>query len=64
VKKQKIILYLKLNPKGFESLPNIARDVSQIGHYGTGDLELTVNSDKDIEIAKEYITLAYRKVGG
>lgn len=64
VKQQKIILYLKLNPKEFENLPDIARDVSEIGHYGTGDLKLTVDSPEDVEIAKEYITLAYRKVGG
>jgi predicted transport protein len=64
VKTQKIILYLKLNPKELKSLPKNARDVSEIGHYGTGDLELTVNSDEGIEMAKEYITLAYRKVGG
>ncbi len=64
VKTQKVVLYLKLKPKDFKGLPSIARDVSEIGHYGTGDLELTVDSDEDIEIAKEYITLAYRKVGG
>lgn len=64
VKTQKVILYLKLNPKELKSLPKNARDVSEIGHYGTGDLELTVNSDEGFEIAKEYITLAYRKVGG
>ncbi len=64
VKTRKITLYLKLNPKELKGLPKIARDVSDIGHYGTGDLELTVDSDENIEIAKEYITLAYRKVGG
>jgi predicted transport protein len=64
VKKQKVILYLKVNPKEFDSLPDIARDVSEIGHYGTGDLEMTVDSNEDIEVAKEFITLAYRKVGG
>jgi predicted transport protein len=64
VKTQKVILYLKLNPKELKSLPKNARDVSEIGHYGTGDLELTVNSDESIESAKEFITLAYRKVGG
>lgn len=64
VKTQKVILYLKLNPKELKSLPSNARDVSEIGHYGTGDLELTINSEESIEIAKEYITLAYRKVGG
>jgi predicted transport protein len=64
VKKQKVVLYLKLNPKEIKGLPNMARDVSNIGHYGTGDLEFTVDSDGDIEAAKEYITMSYRKIGG
>jgi len=64
VKKQKIILYLKLNPREIENAPSISRDVSEIGHYGTGDFQLTVTSDNDIEIAKEFINLAYQKVGG
>jgi predicted transport protein len=64
VKKQKIDLWLKLNPKEFDELPEIARDVTNIGHYGTGDLHIAVTSQEDIEIAKEYITMAYRKVGG
>lgn len=64
VKKQKVVLWLKLNPKELKSLPAIARDVSEIGHYGTGDLQVTVSSEDDIEIAKEYISMAYRKVGG
>lgn len=64
VKKQKVVLWLKLNPKELKSLPAIARDVSEIGHYGTGDLQITVSSEDDIGIAKEYISMAYRKVGG
>jgi predicted transport protein len=64
VKMQKIILYLKLNPNEIENRPTFSRDVSDIGHYGTGDFELTVSSEAQVEAAKEYITKAYRKVGG
>jgi predicted transport protein len=64
IKTQKIVLWLKLNPKEISKLPNIARDVSNIGHYGTGDLQITVSSPRDIEIAKEFINAAYQKVGG
>jgi predicted transport protein len=64
VKKQKVILYLKLDPNDFSELPENARDVSNIGHYGTGDFELTVNSTEGVEISKEYITMAYHRVGG
>ena len=31
------------DPKG------IAKDVSKIGHFGTGNYEVQVNSDKDLE---------------
>lgn len=64
IQKQKVILYLKLNPKELENLPSNGRDVSEIGHYGTGDLELTLKSEADIDVAKEFITAAYQKVGG
>ena len=64
VKTQKVILYLKLNPKEILNSPRNARDVSNIGHYGTGDLEITVASQEDLEAAKEFINIAYQKVGG
>jgi len=63
-KKQKITLYVKLKPNVIEDLPAIARDVTEIGHYGTGDLEITVKSENDFEAAKQYIEMAYKKVGG
>jgi predicted transport protein len=64
VKTQKVTLWLKLNPRELGQIPKNGRDVSEIGHYGTGDFQLDVGSDEDFETAKEYITLAYRKVGG
>lgn len=64
IKKQKVILYLKLNPKELQSLPSNIRDVSEIGHYGTGDLEVTVSSNGDLEISKQLIGMAYQKIGG
>ena len=64
LQKQRIILYLKLKPKEIKGLPKIARDVSNIGHYGTGDLELSLRSADDFESIKHLIELAYQKVGG
>ena len=61
--RQKLIIYLKLNPADFDELPKIARDVRQIGHYGTGDLEMTIKSIDDLELAKPFIEKAYQKVG-
>jgi predicted transport protein len=64
VMKQQVVLYIKLNPKEIGPLPAIARDTTDIGHYGTGDLEITLKNIEDLEIAKPYIEAAYKKVGG
>jgi predicted transport protein len=64
IQKQNIKLYLKLQPSDVENPPSIYRDVSKIGHYGTGDVEFTIKSQKDIDSVKPFIDLAYRKVGG
>jgi len=64
IQKRKIILFLKLDPKQIEQLPEKARDVTSIGHFGTGDLEITINSIEDFEAAKSYVETAYKKVGG
>jgi predicted transport protein len=61
---QQVCLYVKLNPKEIGQLPQIARDTTDIGHYGTGDLEFTIRKLEDLETAKPFIELAYKRVGG
>ncbi len=63
IQKQKILLFLKLNPKDVIGPVGISRDVSNVGHFGTGDLEITLRSPADLEAAKPYITQAYQTVG-
>ncbi|ASF41314.1 DUF91 domain-containing protein [Halobacillus halophilus] len=55
----KILLYLKVNPEKVELEPGFSRDVKNIGHYGTGDLEIVITKDEDIEKAKHYIDWSY-----
>jgi predicted transport protein len=64
VQKNKVVLYLKLNPAELQPLPQNLRDVRDIGHYGTGDLEVTIKSTAEIDIAKTFVKLAYERVGG
>lgn len=64
VHRQRLLLYLKVDPKQLGTLPDNARDVSEIGHYGTGDLELSIGSEDDVHKAKPYIEMAYQYVGG
>ncbi len=64
IQKQRLLLYLKLNPEEVESIQGISRDVRNIGHYGTGDLELSLKKMEDIDSVKHLLDLAYQKVGG
>lgn len=56
---QTILIYLKIKPKTLDSIPEIARDVTDIGHYGTGDLELRVHNLNDLEVAKPLVRKSY-----
>jgi predicted transport protein len=64
IQHQKIYLFLKLDPKKVTGPPGISRDVSAVGHFGTGDLEITLKSSGDVEAAKPFIKMAYEAVGG
>ncbi|AFL99266.1 hypothetical protein Desde_0821 [Desulfitobacterium dehalogenans ATCC 51507] len=64
IQKNKILLFLKLNPLEFQDLPTNARDVRSIGHYGTGDVEFTLTSKSDIAAMGEFIRKAWERVGG
>lgn len=61
---QRVLLYLKLNPKEISNPPKISRDMTGKGHYGTGDFEISVKNMEDFEIAKPYIVMAYQRLGG
>ena len=59
-----IKLFLKLKANDVESPPKSYRDVTDIGHYGTGDTEFTVCSESEFDQVKPFIEKAYNKVGG
>jgi predicted transport protein len=62
-KKSKLLLFLKIVPSKI-IMPKNGRDVSDIGHYGTGDFELTISTDEDVENSKEFIGVAFENIGG
>jgi predicted transport protein len=43
-------------------LPN-ARDVTSIGHWGTGNLEVPLTSQADLDAVKPFINAAYEGRG-
>lgn len=58
-KKNCLLLYLHVDPAlALATLPK-ARDVTNIGHWGTGNLELTLSTLADLDAAKPYISAAY-----
>ncbi len=61
--KNRLLMYLHLDPAQVAPLPANGRDVGQQGHWGTGDLELALTSQADLDAAKPLILLAYEGRG-
>lgn len=59
IRKDKLMLYLRLNPDTLPLEAGFSRDVRSIGHWGTGDLELTVRNEADFEKAKPLLLRSY-----
>lgn len=58
-KKQELILYLRLDFSKIENPSDKLRDVSNIGHYGTGDTEAIIKTPEDLEDVKDLIEESY-----
>ena len=52
-------LYLKVDPDSVDLVEGFTRDVRKVGHFGTGDLEVTVSNGGDFEKAKPLILMSY-----
>lgn len=59
-----IKLFIKLKSNEIIDPPDFYRDVSNIGHYGTGETEFSVSSEEDFDKIKSFIVSAYNKIGG
>jgi predicted transport protein len=55
----KILVYLKADPNEVELIPGFTRDVTGLGHHGTGDLELQLRTERDLERAGDLLRLSY-----
>ncbi len=58
---KQIIVHTKLNPDSIELEEGFTRDMRNIGHYGTGDLEVSIKTEQDFEKAKPLIERAYNE---
>lgn len=54
-----IHMYLRLNPNNIEFVDGFIRDVTNIGHWGTGRVHVRITSNADFERAKEFALKAY-----
>lgn len=55
-------VFLKLKPDSVDSIPDLSiRDVTNVGHFGTGDVEITIKTLEDLEKAKGLLEQAYNE---
>lgn len=54
-------LWLKLDPGTVNLEKGFSRDVTHVGHWGTGDLEIVVRNSSDLDKAKVLIERAYQE---
>ncbi|OKI09441.1 transporter [Streptomyces sp. CB02923] len=57
--KTKLLVYLKADPQEAGLVPGFTRDVTRLGHHGTGDLEVQLRSERDLERARDLFRLSY-----
>jgi predicted transport protein len=55
----KILVFIKVDPDTVSLAAGFTRDVRNIGHFGTGDLEITIKNNGDLELAKPLIERSY-----
>ena len=58
---KEIVVFLKLDPASVQIEHGFTRDVTYIGHYGTGNLEVTINSEEDVKKVQILISAAYEE---
>jgi predicted transport protein len=56
-----LLLWLDIQPSDLDDPNHIGRDVSQIGHYGTGLVEIKVSDIVELGQALNMITQAYKQ---
>lgn len=57
----KMLVMLKVDPDTVALEEGFSRDVRQIGHWGTGELELTLRTPVDLEKAKALLDRSYHE---
>lgn len=59
IQKNNLVAYLHLDPEKTSLPKGFARDVRDVGHWGTGNVELVLRTQADLDQAKPLLSLAY-----
>jgi predicted transport protein len=59
--KKSLMVYVKLNPDTVRLEDHFTRDVRQIGHWATGDLEITITDKESLAKAQPLLVRAYEE---
>ena len=60
VQAKRIVVAVKCRPTPENLIDGFSRDVRNVGHLGTGDMELTINTMEDFERAKPFLEQSYQ----
>ncbi|MFB7171904.1 DUF5655 domain-containing protein [Streptomyces sp. NPDC056254] len=56
---QEVVVTLRISPKDVELVPGFTRDISQVGHHGTGDVELRLRTEQHLRRAEPLLRMSY-----
>jgi predicted transport protein len=59
VHSKELLAFLKVNPDQVDLMPGFTRDVRSIGHFGTGELEVGISTQEQLEQVKALIAQSY-----
>jgi hypothetical protein len=63
LQKSGLLIWVKLNYSRLENPPYYVRDVSKIGHWGVGNVEIAIDNLEKLQIAKSFIRKSFEENG-
>jgi predicted transport protein len=64
VQKSQLLVFLRIDPRSVTLEEGFSRDVSEIGHHGIGNLELTVKTKADLKNTETLLMRSYDEASG
>jgi predicted transport protein len=56
---RELLVHVRVNPDTIQLKEGFLRDMRGVGHYGTGDLQIHIRSEADMEAAKPHMLKSY-----